>query len=220
MPTPGAPRRGGLEVWLVSLMFLVVGVGIVLYGARPWLPPLASRHGAGIDAMLNYLLMTTGRLVARRASRVLAWLVWSGGRRARVTTRLAAHRTEIAVSIALGLVMAVIAEGGVLAIGLPVWQEYFDASPLRRRGRRSTSSRSSSSGTCGIRVPTARSAAREPRLDRRSHEPARPRSRRPGRHRTTSISSTSIVVPVGSARPRAAAFEGRDPQLLPARIFG
>jgi cytochrome c oxidase subunit 2 len=121
-----ASRRGGLEVAVVSLMFMVVGAGIFLYGGREWLPPLASRHGAGIDAMLNYLLMMTGTSLLI-AFVVLAWLIWTGGRRSRITSRLATHRTEIAISLVLGLAMAVVAEGGVIAIGLPVWQEYFGA---------------------------------------------------------------------------------------------
>jgi cytochrome c oxidase subunit 2 len=81
---------------------------------------------AGIDAMLLYLMATTGTalLIAFVA---LAWLVWSGGRRDRVTTRMATRRTEIAVSLLLGMAMALVAEGGVVAIGLPVWQEYFGA---------------------------------------------------------------------------------------------
>ena len=36
---------------------------------------------------------------------------------------------EIGLSVALGLGMAIIAEGGVLAIGVPVWNEYFDSTP-------------------------------------------------------------------------------------------
>ena len=126
MTTSVASRRAGLEASLVALTFLLVGAGVVLYGGRKWLPPLASRHGAGIDAMLHYLLTMTGTSLLL-AFIVLAWLVWSGGRRARVTTRLAARRTEIVLALALGMAMAVVAEGGVIAIGLPVWQEYFGA---------------------------------------------------------------------------------------------
>jgi cytochrome c oxidase subunit 2 len=127
MSTRTTIARGGFEVWLVSLLFFAVGVGIVLYGRYDWLPPLASRHGAGIDAMLNYLIVTTGAALFL-AFLVLAWLVWSGGRRSRITLRVAAWRTELAVSLVIGLAMALIAEGGVVAIGLPVWQEYFGAS--------------------------------------------------------------------------------------------
>jgi cytochrome c oxidase subunit 2 len=108
-------------------MFLMVGIGIGLYGSRQWMPPLASRHGGGIDAMLNYLMTTTGIALVVAFS-ILAWLVWSGGRRAKVASQLTTARTEVAVPLVLGMAMAVIAEGGVVAIGLPVWQEYFGAS--------------------------------------------------------------------------------------------
>jgi cytochrome c oxidase subunit 2 len=76
--------------------------------------------------MLNYLLVATGSLVLVSFS-VLAWLIWSGGHRTRVTHRLAAPRAELAISVALAVLMAAVAEGGVIAIGLPVWQEYFGA---------------------------------------------------------------------------------------------
>ncbi|MCM3880542.1 MAG: hypothetical protein ND807_10585 [Vicinamibacterales bacterium] len=107
-------------------MFLLLGAGIVLYGRRDWLPPLASRHGAGIDDMLRYLLFTTGSLLFV-AFTALSWLVWAGGRRHVVTQRVAAARTEVVVSLLLGMLMAAVAEGGVLAIGMPVWKEYFEA---------------------------------------------------------------------------------------------
>ena len=115
-----------LEVWLVSLFFLCMGIAIVLYGRRDWMPPLASKHGAGVDAMLTYLLVVTGTMLLI-AFTALAILVWQGGRRTSVITRLARHKTELTISLALGLLMAAVAEGGVLAIGLPVWNAYFGA---------------------------------------------------------------------------------------------
>ena len=76
-------------------MFLLVGAGIVLYGGREWLPPLASKHGAGIDAMLSYLLVTTGASLLIASSS--CWRGSSGAAAAGrdVTTRFAARRTEI-----------------------------------------------------------------------------------------------------------------------------
>jgi cytochrome c oxidase subunit II len=117
-----------LEGALVSLLFAGVGVGSVVYGARAWMPDLASRHGSGIDAMLNYLLVTVGGLLVAGYG-VLAYFIWRGSRRQTIGPRFATRRMEIALSVALGLGMAVIAEGGVLAIGIPVWREYFDAEP-------------------------------------------------------------------------------------------
>jgi len=89
---------------------------------------LASRHGAGIDAMLHYLLVTVGALFLT-ACLTLAYFIWRGSRREQIGSRLATRRTERLLSAVLGVGMAVIAEGGVLAIGIPVWSEYFDAVP-------------------------------------------------------------------------------------------
>jgi cytochrome c oxidase subunit 2 len=92
------------------------------------MPELASRHGAGIDAMMNYLLVTVGGLFLT-GYLTLGWLIWRGAHRGAIGTRLASRRAELALSAALGLGMALIAEGGVLAIGIPVWAEYFAATP-------------------------------------------------------------------------------------------
>jgi len=117
-----------IEGSFVALLFAGTAIGGAIYGARTWLPELASRHGAGIDAMLHYLLSTVGALfVAGYVA--LAILVWKGSRRLAIGPRFASRRTEILLSGALGLGMAIIAEGGVLAIGIPVWSEYFDARP-------------------------------------------------------------------------------------------
>jgi len=115
-----------LESFVVSLLFAGVGVFSVIYGARRWMPDLASRHGAGIDAMLQYLLVATGALFLVGYT-ALGWLIWRGSRRQAIGARFASRRTELTLSIALGLGVAVIGEGGVLAIGMPVWKEYFDA---------------------------------------------------------------------------------------------
>ena len=125
----GARTRssGVVEAVALATLFTLVGLGGVVYGARPWLPELASHHGAGIDAMMNYLLLTTGALFLA-GHVVLGVFIWQGSRR-RAAARQAAPETERRVSVALGVLMAVVAEGGVLAIGIPVWGEYFMAAP-------------------------------------------------------------------------------------------
>ena len=124
----GSPRRFSFEAAVVAALFAAVGLGGIWYGARRWMPDLASRHGAGIDAMLLYLLVSVGGLFLA-GHLALAWLVWRGSRRDQIGQRLASRRSEIVLSGLLGLGMAIIAEGGVLAIGIPVWVEYFDAVP-------------------------------------------------------------------------------------------
>lgn len=113
---------------LVALLFAVLGIGGVYYGAGISMPPLASRHGAGIDAMLRYLLLTTGFLFVVGYC-ALAYFIWAGVRRSRVGQRTASRRTELLLSGTIGIAVGLIAEGGVLAIGMPVWSEYFDAKP-------------------------------------------------------------------------------------------
>jgi cytochrome c oxidase subunit 2 len=115
-----------LEGSLVSLLFAATAIVGVAYGAGIRMPPLASRHGAGIDAMLAYLLFTVGGLFLA-GYLALAYFIWRGVRRSAIGPRLATRKTELLLSGVLGLGMAVIAEGGVLAIGMPVWQEYFAA---------------------------------------------------------------------------------------------
>src|SRR5262252_5119813 len=117
-----------IEGAYVSLLFAGLGVAGVVYGSRTWLPELASRHGAGIDAMLRYLLLTTGGLFLAGYV-ALGLLVWRGSGRTAIGPRLATRRTEWLLSGLLGLAVAAIGEGGVLAIGMPVWTEYFDARP-------------------------------------------------------------------------------------------
>lgn len=117
-----------VESGLLGLLFAGLGVGGVWYGSGISMPELASRHGAGIDAMLNYLLLTVGALFMAGYC-ALAWLIWQGARRRAITSRLAGRRTELALSGGFGLFVALVAEGGVLAIGMPVWAEYFGSPP-------------------------------------------------------------------------------------------
>jgi len=117
-----------VEALLIGFLFLATGLFGVAYGARTWLPPLASRHGAGIDAMLTYLLVTVGVLFLV-GHITLGFLIWRAAGQQRVTHRLATRKAEWILSAALGLLVVSIGEAGVLAIGIPVWNEYFGASP-------------------------------------------------------------------------------------------
>jgi cytochrome c oxidase subunit 2 len=124
---PGDRTRRG-EAVLVAAGFATLGIGVIVLGSRDWMPRLASRHGAGIDSMLAYLLLTTGALLLV-GHLVLAWFVFRYARARKVTFLKASARTERAWGLALGLLMTVVAEGGVLALGLPVFDEYFATRP-------------------------------------------------------------------------------------------
>ncbi|MFQ5526945.1 MAG: cytochrome c oxidase subunit II [Thermoanaerobaculia bacterium] len=117
-----------LEAIAVGLLFMVLSLAMVALGSRGWLPELASRHGAGVDRMLVYLLVTTGAmfLVGHFVLGVFIWR-YAGG--VKVRHRMASPKMERNWSIALGLLMTLVAEGGVLAIGMPAWTEYFATAP-------------------------------------------------------------------------------------------
>lgn len=120
--------RSRLEAFSVGLLFAGLATGGVYYGAHTSMPVLASRHGIGIDAMLNYLLVTTGGIFFIGYV-LLGYFVWRGARRTRIEARITSRRTELLISGLIGVAVAVIGEGGVLAIGMPVWDEYFRADP-------------------------------------------------------------------------------------------
>lgn len=122
------PARS-LEGQLLGVGFALLGVLSVGYGAtHPWLPGLASRHGAGIDTMLRFLLATTGAMFLAGCV-TLGLFVWQAARRQRPSVRLASPRAERFWSLIPCALMALVAEGGVLLIALPVWGEYFGPRP-------------------------------------------------------------------------------------------
>lgn len=104
-------------VWLL-------GLGVVVLGARQVLPPLASAHGMGIDRMLTYLLVTTGILVLV-GHVVLGYFILRFSGRARASSDLPVARAERIWAVVPAVVMTLVAEGGVLVIGLPVWGQLY-----------------------------------------------------------------------------------------------
>lgn len=116
-----------VHAFAVGLLFGLIGIFGVAYGLGNWqAPELASHHGAGIDSMMKYLLVCTGALFLI-GHLVLGYMIIKNGREDRVTLRMATPRTEKMFSVVLGVLMALIAEGGVVAIGVPVWDEYYRA---------------------------------------------------------------------------------------------
>lgn len=121
-------ERSGVEGVILALTLGLLAVGTVIYGMRTWFAPLASEHGVGIDLMMNYLLTTTGALFLL-GHLVLGYVVWRSTRASRVTLRLASPKVERRVSVVFALVMTVVAEGGVLVLGLPVWDKFHATPP-------------------------------------------------------------------------------------------
>ncbi|HSF17181.1 MAG TPA: cytochrome-c oxidase [Vicinamibacteria bacterium] len=113
---------------ILAAVIGALGVGVFLLGARRYLPPVASRHGVGIDTMLLYLLVTTGALVVV-GHLILGYFVFRFSRGREVSSSLPGVRAERIWSIVPALMMTVIAEGGVLVIGIPVFSELYAEGP-------------------------------------------------------------------------------------------
>ncbi|MBI1791649.1 MAG: hypothetical protein HYR60_29315 [Acidobacteria bacterium] len=107
-----------IVIWLLAL-------GVVALGLRRWMPPLASEHGAGIDAMIRFSMSAVGSLILIGHC-VLGYFLWRFSRQDKISFRLAGHHLERRWSLVAALLMAAIAEGGVLTLGLPVWAKVYD----------------------------------------------------------------------------------------------
>lgn len=123
--TATRPQGAGEAFFLALALWLLPLVAVAL-ATRRWLPPLASDHGAGIDRMILYLLFTVGGLFVV-GHLTLGYFIWRFSREGRPTYRLASLNAERNWSLIPVVLMTVIAEGGVFALGLPVWQEFYAA---------------------------------------------------------------------------------------------
>ncbi len=123
-------RRGAAsaESLFVAIAVWITGIVVVGLGARKWMPELASDHGAGIDLMLNYILYCVGGLILIGHG-ILGWFLWKSAGRERVSFRMTGHRVERNWSLIPMIVMALVAEGGVLVLGLPVWAKIYGPPP-------------------------------------------------------------------------------------------
>jgi len=119
---------GRWEGRLVAVVIWLIPMVVVVCGAQRWLPPLASEHGAGIDQVLIYLLVTVGGLLVL-GHLALGYSLWRFSGQPRVTHRLASPRQERKWALIPNLLMTILGEGGVLVLGLPVWAKFYAASP-------------------------------------------------------------------------------------------
>jgi cytochrome c oxidase subunit 2 len=113
-----AGRPLAVAVWTLAAIVMVLAF------SREWFPALASDHGAGVDRMIRFTMVTSGFLIVAGHA-VLGYMLWRFGGRARATGIMPTERTQHRWSLAAAVTMALIAEGGVLALGLPVWNQYF-----------------------------------------------------------------------------------------------
>lgn len=120
--------KGSREGRFFAVVMWLVPIGAVALGIRHWLPSMVSEHGAGVDRMLHYLLITTGGLLVI-SHIVFGYFLWRFSASPKPTFRLASKSSERKWSLMPIIAMSLIAEGGVLVLGLPVWAKLYGAPP-------------------------------------------------------------------------------------------
>lgn len=122
-------KRQTLQALALVLLFLgIVILTVVGFVSRDWMPVAASEHGAGVDGVIKYLLITTGT-VFLIGHLVLVSFLWRYARGRPTGSPRTSPRAERWWSLVPVIGMAVIAEVGVLAKGLPVWEEVYGPVP-------------------------------------------------------------------------------------------
>lgn len=116
--------KRSLEGIFLALFFCLFAVGGVVLGFKRWLPPLASEHGAGIDRMIQYLMITVGSLFVLGHA-VLGYFIWRFSTSDARAYPLPSPKAERNWSLVPVIVLALVAEGGVLVLGLPVWSKFY-----------------------------------------------------------------------------------------------
>ena len=116
--------KSSMEGLFLGFVFCLYAVLMVIYGAQHWFTPTASQHAPLVDRVLIYLMITTGGMLLI-GHLVFGYFIWKFSRQSRVTCRMVKPKFERFWSLALGAVMAIVAEGGVLALGLPVWDQFY-----------------------------------------------------------------------------------------------
>ncbi len=121
-------RRQSPEIIALIVLFLAITAFTVIGFFREWSPPVASEHGAGVDRVIVYLMITTGALLVT-GTVVFVTFLWHYGRGRPTASPVTTARTERMWSLAPVIVMALIAEVGVLVLGFPVWRMVYGEVP-------------------------------------------------------------------------------------------
>jgi hypothetical protein len=118
------PRRQTIEIVALVVLFLSITLFTVVgFTDARWLPPpAASRHAAGVDGVIHYLILTTGVILLIGTLAMVVFL-WRFGRGRPAPAPRITPRNERWVTMVPVLGMALIAEAGVLVKGLPVWEQ-------------------------------------------------------------------------------------------------
>lgn len=122
------PRGANSGIALALFFFLVTVLTVLGFLVKEWRPPVASKHGAGVDTVITYLLITTGVFFIV-GHVVLGCFVWRYSKEENARYQPLSRKTEWIWALIPVIVMAVVSEVGVLLMGLPVWAEIYGEPP-------------------------------------------------------------------------------------------
>jgi cytochrome c oxidase subunit 2 len=112
--------RSLIIVSFVGFALATVAGGVFLN----WRLSVASEHGRGVDAMILFLLLATGPMFVG-GHLLVASFVWKSGRKDAPAFRRPSRRAEWTATLIPVVIIAAVAEGGVLVIGMPVWSQIY-----------------------------------------------------------------------------------------------
>lgn len=119
------PLRIVLMLSLVAISIVTIA-GFVVKAWQP--PPVASKQGEGIDAVITYLLFSTG-VVFIVGHAGLIWLIWRFSKTGPTGYKPETAKAQWMWALVPVLCMAGISEIGVLVIGGPAWADLYGKAP-------------------------------------------------------------------------------------------
>jgi formate hydrogenlyase subunit 3/multisubunit Na+/H+ antiporter MnhD subunit len=121
---PTVNRSTSTAFVVIALLLVVLG-GLGL-GWRNWYPEIASVHGPGMQRMLDFTLLASAGFFVLGHLALIYLLV----RAFRHPGKAGEHpRRPWLVALIPSVLMALVAEGGVIALGLPVFGQYYGEAP-------------------------------------------------------------------------------------------
>ncbi len=120
--------RGSADAHYLTMFFAVLTVVTVAGFAMDFRPAVVTPHGRSIDGLINYLMVVTGLLFVLGHA-VLMHFVWKYQGEGPADYTPEKPRTQWLTALIPVIVMAGIAEVGVLLLALPVWGELYGPTP-------------------------------------------------------------------------------------------
>lgn len=113
---------------LLAATFLVIVLGSVIISAGDWSPAVHSVHGIQVQRMLDFTIAVTAAFFIAGHGVLIYFLIRYSLRPAG-DQRRAGKRLALIWGLVPAIVMALVAEGGALIIGLPAWAAYYGDPP-------------------------------------------------------------------------------------------